>query len=92
MSRFTRRLIIRPVIARIDRSKAAAVKARFGRAPEGAFTLGRPHHREEPRQPRRPDRYGGPRFVRDGNVITLVPASAGISHRKRPNRQKRRAA
>ena len=86
MSRFTRRLIIRPIIARIDRCKGAAVKTRYGRAPDGAFTLGRPHHRQEPRQPRRPDRYGGPRFVRDGNVITMVPASAGTSRRKRRNR------
>ena len=92
MARYIRRLQTRPVVARIDRLKAAAIKARHGRAPEGAFTLGRPHHRQETRQPRRPDRYGGPRYVRDGNLITLVPASAGTSRRKRRNRRGGRAA
>ena len=92
MARYIRRLQTRPVIARIDRSKAAAVKARYGRAPEGAFIPGRPHHRQEPRRPRRPDRYGGPRYVKDGNVITLVPASAGASRGERGDRHRGRAA
>ena len=92
MARYIRRLQTRPIIARIDRLKAAAIKARYRHAPEGAFVPGRPHHRQEPRRQRRPDRYGGPRYVRDGNVITLVPASAGTFRGERGDRHRGRAA
>ena len=61
--------------ARLDRLQSAVIQGRFGERRYGAHTPGRPpYHRP---LPRRTDahRYGGPRYVRDGDVITILPAA-----------------
>ena len=73
MKRIVQALLRRHENARLDRAKAAVI-AIDKRRHRGAYHPSRPaFRREAPRRHVDPNRFGGPRYVRDGNLITLVP-------------------
>lgn len=64
--------------ARLDRVESAVIQGRFGERRQGAHTLGRPPYHRPLRRRTGVERYGGPRYVRDGNVITILPAAFAV--------------
>lgn len=75
MAKYTRRVDRGREAARFNRQQAARLMARIC----GARVHERPGFRREPAPKTGPARYGTPRYVRDGNVITLVPGTNSAS-------------
>ena len=77
MKRIVQALQRRHANATLDRKRAAVITARFGVRREAAYKRNRPFHNQP--KPHRTDRFrfGGPRYVRDGDLITIIPAPYG---------------
>jgi hypothetical protein len=78
MKRIVQALLRRHERARLDRGRAAVIDARKRFRRNGANIPSRPgFRREQDRRRVGPARTSGPRYVRDGNLITLVPPFGG---------------